>query len=60
MGNLEKLSAKQKEYLNHIRKKGFGAYQKADKDLDEMVEMGLLSKDNKLSMFDEVVYRPIY
>lgn len=55
----KRLSEMQNNYLEHIKRKGFGAYQKPLQCCDEMVAMGILSKDSNLSIFGETVYRPI-
>lgn len=52
-----KLSVLQLSYLEHICRKGFGGYPKPIKDLDKMVDMGLLTF--KIGgPFDEIIYRP--
>lgn len=52
-----KLSKKQIAYLQHICKKGFGAYSQEVPELDEMVASGLLEK-NPIGPFGEIGYRP--
>ncbi len=50
------LSKIQLIHLENICKKGWGGYSKPSDELDEMVENGLLTKED--GPFDDVVYRP--
>lgn len=50
------LSKIQLIHLEYICKKGWGGYSKPSDELDEMVENGLLTKED--GPFDDVVYRP--
>ena len=50
------LSKMQLIHLRNICKKGWGGYSKPSNELDEMVENGLLTKED--GPFDDVVYRP--
>lgn len=52
-----KLSEIQIAYLQHICKKGFGAYSQEVLELDEMVASGLLDK-SPIGPFGEIGYRP--
>lgn len=50
------LSKMQLIHLRNICKKGWGGYSKPSDELDEMVENGLLTKED--GPFEDVVYRP--
>lgn len=52
-----KFTTSQIASLKHICLKGFAAYGKEQKDLDEMVEAGYLTK-SPMGPFGEIGYRP--